>query len=108
MAEVFTISGAEDPYEMGAASAADIACAQQVKPVLIAGAVLGVGAVPVGLFGTYKLFKAHWAAGITALVGTGIMWFVGRGLVASSARTFANCSGRPLTPANPFPPGMPP
>ena len=100
MAEVFTISGAE-PYEMGAASAADVACANEVKPVLIAGAVMSVGAVPVGLFGTYKLFKAHWAAGVTALLGTGILWFVGRGLVGSAARTFANCSGRPLTPPGP-------
>ena len=102
MAEVFTISGAE-PYEMGAASAMDVDCANQVKGTLIAGAVMKVGALPVGLFGTYKLFKAHWAAGVTALVGTGLLWFIGGGLVASSARTFANCSGRPLTP-----PGMPP
>lgn len=91
MAEVFTISGAE-PYELGALpSAQEVQCAKRVKPLLVTGAVMRVGAVPVGLFGTYKLFKAHWAAGITALLGTGVLWFVGGSAMVAAANQFEQC-----------------
>lgn len=92
MAEVFTISGADPVVQIAAPpSETDMACAQKVKSVVVAGSVMRVGALPVGLFGTYKLFKSHWAAGVTALVGTGVLWFLGGRMLKAGADSFERC-----------------
>jgi len=92
MAEVFTISGAES-YEMNGPS--DQQCASRSAPVLVAGGLVRIGAVPLGLFGTYKLFKANWAAGVTSMLGAGIMWFFGGKLVNAALKSFDQCRHQP-------------
>lgn len=91
--EIFTISGAEytPPYLGDAAT--DQMCAQKVKSLVIAGGVARVGAVPVALFGTYKLFKTNWAAGVVSLIGAAILWGAGGRLVTAAALGFQQCRG---------------
>ncbi|OHD23751.1 MAG: hypothetical protein A2Y38_23555 [Spirochaetes bacterium GWB1_59_5] len=94
--EIFTISGAD--YESPASlqdAATDEMCAQKVKSLVIAGGVARVGAVPVALFGTYKMFKAHWAAGVVSLIGASILWAGGGSLVRAAAQGFQQCRGVP-------------
>lgn len=78
--------------ELGAAPpAVDVACAQQVKPLLLTGAVTRISGVGVGLFGTYKLLKGKGAAGVVGLLGAGVLWFAGGALVNAAARSFESC-----------------
>jgi hypothetical protein len=91
MNEIFTLSGADAPFYLAAPPAIDVECAQKVKTVLVVGSLTTISAVPVGLFGTYKLIKGKGAAGITALLAMGALFFVGRTLVASSAKAFDTC-----------------
>lgn len=93
--EVFSISGADyaPPYLGDAAT--DQVCAQKVKSLVIAGGVARVGGIGVGLFGTYKLFKANWAAGIVSLIGAGVLWASGGRLFGAAAAGFQQCRGVP-------------
>lgn len=90
MAEIYTLSGPVD--EFGAAPpAVDIACAQQVKPLLLVGAATRVGGVGVSLFGAYKLMKGKGAAGAVGLLGAGVLWFAGGMLIRAAADSFEAC-----------------
>lgn len=93
MDEVFTLSGADvaAPFYLGAPPAIDVECAQKVKTALVIGAVTTVSSVPVGLFGVYKLMKGNGAVGVTSLLATGALFFVGRMLMASAAKGFEVC-----------------
>ena len=107
MAEVFTISGANDPYdvELLGDAGTDAACAQEVKVPLIVGAVGQFASVPVGLFGLYRTIKPNAegsrAGGIVGLVAAAGLFFVSRGLLASAVRRFAVCRGPGPQPAPP-------
>lgn len=105
MESVYTISGSpsEDVqlldygYDypsgyLGAVSAHDQMCAEQVRVPFVAGVISTVGALPVGLFGVYKTIRAgNRAAGVVSLLGAGLLFVVGRALVASSGRQFQAC-----------------
>jgi hypothetical protein len=96
MAEIYTISGSEmdtiDGFgDFGATADAEKACAQQVKVPFFAGTAAQLTAVPVGLFGTYKMLKKQPAAGIVAVLGAAILWFAGNRVMASSVRQFDAC-----------------
>jgi hypothetical protein len=94
--EIFTISGAD--YESPASlqdAATDEMCAQKVKSLVIAGGAARVGGIGVGLFGTYKMLKTNWAAGVVSLIGAGILWAGGGVLVRAAAQGFQQCRGVP-------------
>jgi hypothetical protein len=93
MDEVFTLSGPDvsAPFYLGLPPPIDVECAQKVKTTLVIGAATTVSSIPVALFGAYKLMKGRGAAGITALLATGALWFIGRSLVVSSAKAFDTC-----------------
>ncbi len=91
MAEIYTLSGPVD-NEFGAAPpAVDIACAEQVKPLLLVGAATRISGVGVSLFGAYKLMKGKGAAGAVGLLGAGILWFAGGMLVRAAENSFESC-----------------
>ena len=66
-------------------------CAQQVKGAVYTGTALRLGGIGVGLFGTYKLFKKSWAAGVVSMLGAGVAWFIGGSLIGGSAAAFETC-----------------
>lgn len=66
-------------------------CAQQVKGSIYTGTALRIGGIGVGLFGTYKLFKKSWAAGVVSMLGAGVAWWLGGGMIGAGARTFEAC-----------------
>lgn len=76
-------------------------CAQQVKGGVYTGTALTVGGIGVGLFGTYKLLKKNWAAGVVSMIGASITWAIGRSMINSSAAAFESCrrTHGVLTPA---------
>lgn len=103
MAEVFTISGAEEYVEL---QGSDTECAQEVKVPVIMGAVGQLASLPVGLFGIYRTIKpsrdGSRAGGIVSLVAASALFFISRGVMAAAVRRFAVCRGPgPLPPAAP-------
>jgi hypothetical protein len=104
MESVFTISGPPadgvqlldyDAYPggyLGAVSAHDQMCAQQVKVPFIAGALSTAAGVPAGLFGIYKTLRSgNRALGVVSLLGAVLLFGAGRVLLASSAKSFQAC-----------------
>lgn len=78
---------------------AETACAEKVKvPMVMAGAST-LGMFGLGLFGVYKSFKGHWAAGITGLVAAGATYVIGAAVAGSAARTYQNCLAANTGPA---------
>lgn len=71
---------------------AELACAEKVKAPLVAAGFCTLGMAGTGLFGVYKLFKGKPAAGVTAIVGAGIVYFIGAALATSAALQFDNCT----------------
>ena len=87
------IMGAAQEYVtvLGAVSTpTEIACAEKVKAptYLAAGSTLGM--VGTGLFGVYKIFKGRPAAGVTALVGSGLLYIVGATFAKAATLQFEN------------------
>lgn len=79
----------------------ELACAEKVKAPLVAAGACTLGMAGTGLFGVYKLFKGRPAAGVTALVGAGLIYLVGATLATAAAKTYLACTG----PAAPTAPG---
>lgn len=94
--EIFTISGPPDSCLQGDCfgdAALDQRCAQNIKSLVIAGGAARIGAVPVALFGTYKLLKTNWAAGVVSLLGAAVLWGSGGRLIRAAALSFQQCRG---------------
>ncbi len=92
MAEIYTISGTgfggPDLIPVPTKTAE---CADQVKIPFFAGASAMVTSVPVALFGVYKAAKKDGAVGITALVGSVILFWGGRQLLQGAVQRFDSC-----------------
>lgn len=93
MAEVFTIAGPPvDSVEvLGAPTVHEMECAQEVKVPFLLGAGIEIAAVPTALFGGYKLLKKRPAAGVTALIASGLLYFIGMSVVRRAAEQFESC-----------------
>ena len=83
----------------------EIACAEKVKAPMVAAGACTLGMAGTGLFGVYKIFKGKPAAGVTALVGAGIIYLVGATLATAAAKTYLACTGGavPASPKLPAP-----
>ena len=77
----------------GASSPAELACAEQVKGEFYGAVGCSLGMVGTGLLGVYKIFKGKPAAGVTSLVGAGLLYFVGGALATAAAKQFDACTG---------------
>ena len=93
MAEVFTIAGppVDEVEVLGAPTVREVECAQEVKATFLVGAGIELAAVPTALFGGYKLMKKRPAAGVTAVVAAGLMYFIGLRIVRQAADQFESC-----------------
>src|SRR5580704_9242570 len=80
-----------------------IMCAEEVKGEFYGSIGCALGMVGTGLLGVYKIFKGKPAAGVTSLVGAGILYFVGGALATVAADKFTACVGPPEQPKLPAP-----
>ena len=69
---------------------------------MVVAGVCTLGMAGTGLLGVYKLFKGKPAAGVTAMVGAGLIYLVGAAVATSAAKTYEACLGpaeQPKLPA---------
>lgn len=83
---------ARDYVTMLGSTPLEIDCAEKVKAPIVAAGFCTLGMAGTGLFGVYKLFKGRPAAGVTALVGAGLVYLIGATLATSAALQFDNCT----------------
>ena len=102
METVFTISGAEfEPAvnlldSFPGATPSDIACAQPVKPAVVAAGLSAIGGLGAGVFSIYKFGQRHNGAAVASAVTAAGLWWIGTRLMRSALIGFQACRGKPL------------